>query len=210
MTALKTTKPARGADLLTFPMGFVDESGTGAGPFDPTHASVNAQGALINPATDEAVQATNAALATLHADLTSENSALGTQADAPWNGSGSGSIVAALKAIWARLGAGLGFAASGVAALSGTFSATGQSSVFRPLAGRAFNISLWGAFSASVQLERSFDNGSTWLPITAAGAQLFAWSAAASEQAQEDETAVQYRLNCTSFTSGPINYRVSQ
>ena len=102
------------------------------------------------------------------------------------------------------------FGASGVAAVTGTFTATGQSASFDPLQGRNFNISLWGTFVATVQLERSFDSGTTWLPITAAGTHLFKWTAPASEQNQEDEYIVIFRLNCTSFTSGTVNYRISQ
>ena len=50
----------------------------------------------------------------------------------------------------------------------------------------------------------------TWLPITAAGAQLYKWTAPASESNQDDEANVQYRLDCTVFTSGAASYRISQ
>ena len=105
---------------------------------------------------------------------------------------------------------GTGYAASGVSPVSGTFTGTGQSASLTPIAGRGFNISLWGTFAASVQLERSFDGGTTWLPITASGVQLFKWTAPASEVNQEDQASVLYRLNCTSFTSGTVNFRISQ
>jgi hypothetical protein len=84
-----------------------------------------------------------------------------------------------------------------------------QSSNFAPIAGRPFNISLWGTFAGSVQLERSFD-GATWLPVTAAGVQLCIWTAPASESWEEDEVKPVYRLNCTLYTSGTANYRISQ
>lgn len=113
--------------------------------------------------------------------------------------------------------AGAAFAASGKVAVASTFSATGQSAAFSPAGGRLFNASLWGTFVGSVQLERTFDGQAavtagtaTWLPITAGAAQLYAWTAPASEQAVESETGVLYRLNCTAFTSGLINYRISQ
>jgi len=102
------------------------------------------------------------------------------------------------------------YAASGKTPVTGTFAATGQSSSFTPLGGRGFNISLWGTFVATVQLERSFDSGTTWLPLTAAGTQLYKWTAPASESAQEDEVPVLYRLNATAYTSGTVNYRISQ
>jgi hypothetical protein len=95
----------------------------------------------------------------------------------------------------------------------GSFTGTGQSANFTPICGPqgvGFNISLWGTFVAAVQLERSFDNGVNWLPITGAGVQLYAWTGPASEMAQETESDVIYRLNCTAYTSGTVNYRVSQ
>jgi hypothetical protein len=95
------------------------------------------------------------------------------------------------------------------APVTGTFGATGQSAAFAPISARPFNVSVWGTFSGSVQLERSFD-GSAWLPITAAGMQLYVWSAPASEVAEEPEYGVLYRLNCTAYASGTINYRMSQ
>lgn len=94
--------------------------------------------------------------------------------------------------------------------VAGTFVATGTSSSFAPLPGRSFNVSLWGTFVGSVTLKRSFDGGTTWLPITALGSALYSWSGPVSEQTQEDESGVLYRLECTAYTSGTVNYRVSQ
>ena len=102
------------------------------------------------------------------------------------------------------------YGASGVTPVTGTFTATGQSASFDPLAGRKFNITLWGTFSATVQLERSFDGGTTWQYLTSGGTQTYKWTAIASEQNQEDEYIAIYRLNCTAFTSGTVNYRISQ
>jgi len=100
--------------------------------------------------------------------------------------------------------------ASGETPIASTFTGTGQSASFTPVARRAFNVSIWGTFGATVQLERSFDAGATWLPITAAGFQLYVWTAPASEMAQEDQASVLYRLNCTAMASGTVNYRISQ
>ncbi len=93
---------------------------------------------------------------------------------------------------------------SGLVPVTGSFTATGQSASFAPIAGRGFNVSLWGTFTASVQLERSFDAGTTWLQAATAR------TAPDSFVCVEPEAGVQYRLDCTSFTSGAINYRVSQ
>lgn len=99
-------------------------------------------------------------------------------------------------------------APSGVGAISGQFTATGQSSTFNPKAGRALNLSLGGAFTGSVQLERNFGSdpnlASTWFIVGSA------MTAPASTTALEPEVGVNYRLNCTSYTSGTISYRLSQ
>lgn len=92
----------------------------------------------------------------------------------------------------------------------GAFSANGDSAVFTPAAGRAFNVSLWGTFSASVRLVRSFDGGTTFLPLTADGNGLMIFTAPVSEQWSEPETGVSYRLECSGFVSGTVNYRMSQ
>jgi hypothetical protein len=105
---------------------------------------------------------------------------------------------------------GAGYESSGLQPVTGAFAAPGQSASFAPLAGRGFNISIWGTFSGTVQLERSFDAGSTWLPVTANGTQLEKFTSAASEQWQEDEAGVLYRLNCTALASGTADYRLSQ
>lgn len=90
---------------------------------------------------------------------------------------------------------------------TGTFTATGQSAdaTFKG----EFNVSLWGTFVATVQLERSFDAGSTWLPVTALGTGI-TFTAPATEVFSEPEAGVRYRLNCTAYTSGTVNYRISQ
>lgn len=100
-------------------------------------------------------------------------------------------------------------------AQTGTFTATGQSASFLAdgigdLVDHAFNLSLWGTFVASVQLERSFDGGTTWLPLTANGTQIYKFTAPCSEGGDETEAGVLYRLNCTAYTSGTVNYRLSQ
>jgi hypothetical protein len=84
-----------------------------------------------------------------------------------------------------------------------------HSTLFTPFPLKPFNISLWGTFAGSVQLERSFD-GLTFLPVTAAGTQLCIWTAPASESWEEDMANVFYRLNNTVFTSGTLNYLVNQ
>lgn len=67
-------------------------------------------------------------------------------------------------------------------------------------------------YSGSVQLERSFDGGSTWIVcgVGGQGAQaVFSAGTPISVVAGEPERGVLYRLNCTAYTSGTINYRMS-
>lgn len=68
------------------------------------------------------------------------------------------------------------------------------------------------AFSATVQLERSFDGGSTWIVCNlGSGGGLAQWdSGPVSVTFGEPEKQILYRFNCTAFVSGPIQYRVSQ
>ncbi len=91
---------------------------------------------------------------------------------------------------------------------SGSFAATGQSAPV-VLYGD-FNVSLWGAFVGTVALERSFDGGTTWLPVSSAAGTAASWTAPVSTTWTEPEHNVAYRLNCTAYTSGTINYRLSQ
>lgn len=99
---------------------------------------------------------------------------------------------------------------SGVAPVAAAKTDASCTGAFTPLAGRAFNVSGWGTFVATWQLVRSFDGGVTKLPITAAGTQLYVWTAPASEEAEELEYGVSYYVCVTSYTSGTLNIRISQ
>jgi hypothetical protein len=95
---------------------------------------------------------------------------------------------------------------SGVDTVTGSFSSTGFSDVFEPTAD--FNISVWGTFVATVALKRSFDGGGTWLQKWPE--EIYQLDSPRSFTDAEPEKAVMYRLECISFTSGTINYRMSQ
>lgn len=93
------------------------------------------------------------------------------------------------------------------ASVAGTFTAVGSSAA---LAVRNdFNISFWGTFTGTVRIERSFDNGTTYLPLTALGTSI-TFTAPATEIFSEPEFGVKYRVTCSAYTSGTINYRISQ
>lgn len=92
--------------------------------------------------------------------------------------------------------------------LSGTFTGVGQSASIE-LWGE-FNLSLYGTFTATVQLERSMD-GSNWMAVSADGIGTPAsYTKAIGLAGLEIEPAVLYRLDCTAWTSGTVIYRISQ
>lgn len=101
------------------------------------------------------------------------------------------------------------------APVTGTFTATGQSSSFQPtIRDRSWgqmNISASGTFVATVQIERSFDAGSNWFVCSSDGAgTAAAYTAPFSVVAEENSNGAIYRLNCTAYTSGTVTYRISQ
>lgn len=101
--------------------------------------------------------------------------------------------------------------------LAGTFTATGQSQA--ALLYGAFNMLIYAgggpnaAWTASIQLERSFDGGTTWVvcadPMGTTNQAVYANAKDVSRQFAECERGVMYRLDCTAYTSGTINYRLS-
>ena len=94
--------------------------------------------------------------------------------------------------------------------IAGTFNAVGVSAVFVPSRNSppGFNISVWGTFVGTVVVERSFDDGTTGLPKWPDA--VYSMSSPMSFSDSEPEDGVKYRLNCSSYSSGTINYRVSQ
>lgn len=100
------------------------------------------------------------------------------------------------------------------AVLSGQFSAPGVSKAF-PCYG-AFNVVAYGSggpngsWTGSVQLERSFDGGTTWIVASVAGAQaVYATGKDVSLMVTEIEKGVAYRWDCTALSVGTLNYRFS-
>jgi len=100
--------------------------------------------------------------------------------------------------------------------ITGSFSAAGAST---PAVIRGeFNVSVWGTFAGNVQLERSFDGGTTWIvcaPSREVSSIAFVRGASdtggpSSNRWREIEPDVLYRLNATVLTAGTANYRLSQ
>ncbi len=74
-----------------------------------------------------------------------------------------------------------------------------------------FNVTLWGDFSGSVVLERSFDAGRTWHPLARDRAGTAAcFAAPISLTFEECERGVLYRLHCPVLDAGRLHYRLSQ
>lgn len=94
--------------------------------------------------------------------------------------------------------------------VEGSFTGLGfsESEAFRP---GGINISVWGTFTGTVTVERSFDGGTVWIPLsTDLIGGLLSFTSQRSLIAEEVERNVLYRMSCTAFTAGPINFRMSQ
>ena len=85
--------------------------------------------------------------------------------------------------------------------VTGTFTATGQSSTV--VLAKDFNLSLSGTFVATVAVQRSFDEGVTWKTVES-------YTDEIESIGFEPESGVNYRLNCTAYTSGTVTYRLSR
>lgn len=104
--------------------------------------------------------------------------------------------------------------ASGITAVTGVATTTGQSATFTPQPNRPINVDLdasAGPASFSVQLERSLNGGVTWHPLTIGGTQWAIYTTSVSETPwTEPESGAQYRLNFTAFVGlGAVVYRIS-
>jgi hypothetical protein len=97
--------------------------------------------------------------------------------------------------------------------VSGIFDAVESSGRFSPASqirrGR-FNVSIWGTFVATVKLERSFDDGVTWLVCSKPDLSDAAFTFPVTFAVEEPEADIYYRLTCSAFTSGTVNYRMSR
>lgn len=101
---------------------------------------------------------------------------------------------------------------------TGAAPATGISPVFTPnidaRSSRAgfFNVSVYGSFTiATVVLERTFDGGTTWLPVYDDAGNAITFTAAGSKRVRELEAGVHYRLRCSVYTTVTNLYgRISQ
>lgn len=84
--------------------------------------------------------------------------------------------------------------------LSHTVTSAGESSSFEVFKS-PYNLSISGTFEATINLERSFDEGATWLVVKV-------FTLPAEKIGDEPEPGSLYRFNCTSYTSGTANCRL--
>lgn len=94
------------------------------------------------------------------------------------------------------------------AQMAGTLTAAGQAGPALGLHGKA-NMTLWGSFTGTVVLQRSFDGGAVWHTCTRLGSAV-TFAAPCSEVFEEPEENVVYRLICLDLSSGAITWRLSQ
>ena len=109
-----------------------------------------------------------------------------------------------------------------VKVVSGQFTGTGQSGNANaglnaganpqpPVFKDVLNAAIWGTFVATLVLEKSFDGGANYVPISKdSSGNANSYTAPCAVGIYEPEHNVLYRWNCTAFTSGTINYRISQ
>lgn len=93
---------------------------------------------------------------------------------------------------------------------SGSLGAAGQVSPAIQME-KDFNAAIWGTFVGTAILERSFDDGVTWLPCSLnTSGDNAQYTVPASLTVYEPEGGVRYRWRCSAWTSGTINTRISQ
>jgi hypothetical protein len=97
---------------------------------------------------------------------------------------------------------------SSINSVLGAFTAVGVGAAFTPFGN--FNLSVWGTFVGSVVLERSFDGGTTYTQASFPDGTTPTLTAPMSGTWNEKEKGTAYRFRCSAFTSGTINWRLSQ
>lgn len=100
----------------------------------------------------------------------------------------------------------------GIVFISGSAVATGRTPAaapFTPIKGY-YNFTIWGVFVGTIELDRSFDGGTTWVPVSLdALGDKASYTQPISVTGFECENGVVYSVNVTAYTSGTINFRVS-
>lgn len=85
--------------------------------------------------------------------------------------------------------------------LTNSFTGTGTSDA-KSVFSNSFDISISGTFVATIALQKSYDGGSTWITIES-------FEEAAERTGLVGRRGVQYRFNCTAYTSGTAVCRLA-
>lgn len=147
---------------------------------------------------------------------------IGEKGDSTWSGTGSGSVVAVLKAIWAKMRGSTVLVpsyvspanvASGVDPMQITLSIASQAAPwFTPIAGRPFNA--WvlptSDWTGGLFLEKSPDGGTTSAPLVVGSTQMYLAARIGVTPVEEHEVGVKYRWKTGSDFSGTALVRLSQ
>ena len=91
--------------------------------------------------------------------------------------------------------------------ISGTFTAPGTSAENFAQDGD-FNVSLSGTFVATIEVQRSFDEKSTWVTVDTFTEKTE--KTGSSSVKNQFNVPVAYRLECTDFTSGTVTFVLNQ
>lgn len=188
----------------------------GGGTHTPHHnAQLQVGGADVGPGNPVPVTAASLPLPTGAAVETGGNLAAlatgtGAPADAAYAGSGSSSVVAALKGLYALLTQTLSVNQAGVST-TGAISALNESQAMALNGATGFAVALSGTFTATLRFEGTID-GSTWftladlVPVGGAPSASAVSTATGAGQWKGNGSGLQgVRVFSTSYTSGTVN-----
>lgn len=93
------------------------------------------------------------------------------------------------------------------AVITQAFTATGTSAAFSVYGD--FNFALWGTFSGTVKVQKTFDGGTTYIDAMLNNGTVASFTGAGAISLYEPERGVSYIANCTTYASGTIHARFS-
>lgn len=73
-----------------------------------------------------------------------------------------------------------------------------------------YNFNLGGTFVGTVVVDKTFDDGASWVPATDTSGTAISGTAAKAQLGRELEAGVGYRTRCTAYTSGTAVARIAQ
>lgn len=99
--------------------------------------------------------------------------------------------------------------------VTGSFTGAGSSEALVPTLTREFgwgqfNVAIWGTWTGSIDLELSFDGGTTWIKASQPDLTAATFTTDVTFIAQQVEAGMQWRLTATDLSAGEAFYRLSQ